>query len=133
MQRALVVRILREMADAIEKQDNDVLNRLILALKLDSDSRKTKTPRKATPVRSRLSQSNPMLLALLLRDLQEAPNRDAGSEILERSKLNRQELTDLARLTNVHVSKDNDVPKIKEKLIESIIGSRLNSRAIRGD
>ena len=74
-----------------------------------------------------------MLLALLLKDLQDAPNRNAGAEILERSKLNRQDLTDLARFTNVHVSKDNDVPKIKEKLIESIIGSRLNSRAIRGE
>ncbi len=37
------------------------------------------------------------------------------------------------KLRNVHVSKADDLARIKEKLVEVIIGARLSSRAIRGD
>ena len=66
-------------------------------------------------------------------DLRRSENRDAGARILDTAGLNRKELELIARNHSIHVTKDDNIPRIKEKLVESIIGSRLNTNAIRGN
>ena len=53
-------------------------------------------------------------------------------QILEKLDFTRRDLEAMARDRNVHVTKDDNVRRIKEKLVEVIVGSRLNSAAIRG-
>jgi hypothetical protein len=55
----------------------------------------------------------------LLDELMKSATREAASDILDKLDLTRKEL-------------DDNVKRIKEKLIEAIVGSRLNSLAIRG-
>ena len=62
----------------------------------------------------------------------QSPTREAASEILDKLDFNRKELEALARSRSVHVLKDDNVRRIKDKLIEAIVGSKLNSLAIRG-
>ncbi len=52
--------------------------------------------------------------------------------MLEDSDLSKEELRELARLNDVYASTGDGVHQLKERLVESIVGSRLNSRAIRG-
>lgn len=65
-------------------------------------------------------------------ELEAASNRQQGAEILDAYQLNKAELARMARLRNVHVTKDDNIARVREKLIESLIGARLGSLAIRG-
>jgi hypothetical protein len=67
-----------------------------------------------------------------LDQLTMAQTREAASEIIDKLNFTRKELEALARTRSVHVTKDDNVQRIKEKLVEAIVGSRLNSLAIRG-
>ena len=78
------------------------------------------------------SKIDPIQLEQILGQLNELATREEGTKLLERFELSRKELERMAKLRKVHVTKDDNVERIKEKLIETIIGSRLSSRAIRG-
>ena len=75
---------------------------------------------------------NPEEVKSLLEQLKEVSTREAAYEILEKLDFTRRDLEAMARDRNVHVTKDDNVRRIKEKLVEVIVGSRLNSAAIRG-
>ena len=130
MQRAVLAHILRKIADAIEKSNAAEWQDFDIELK----------PRKmeAKPTRGHGSRSNrgaalsPLDVENLLGQLNNVPSREAAFEILERLSFTRKELEALARPRSVHVTKDDNVQRIKEKLVEAIVGSRLNSLAIRG-
>jgi hypothetical protein len=65
-------------------------------------------------------------------DLSAATSTDAGAAILHDAQLSRSELERLARLLDLPVMKQDSVGRLEEKVIEALIGSRLNSRAVRG-
>jgi hypothetical protein len=67
-----------------------------------------------------------------MRRLAEAPNREAGASLLRELSLSKRELLDLARHRSLHIMKDDSLRRIEEKLVEAVIGSKLNSLAIRG-
>jgi hypothetical protein len=87
---------------------------------------------KKQPVQNKHAKVDPVVLDDLLAQLTGMSTRVAGIELLDKADLSRKQLEALARLRSVHVTKDDNVAKIKEKLIEAIIGARLSSRAIRG-
>lgn len=62
-----------------------------------------------------------------------ANSREAARSYLKTLQLTRRELTALARRLQVHITKEDPIDHIGEKIIESVVGSRLNSLAIRGD
>lgn len=64
--------------------------------------------------------------------IEKAANRADGEQILREASLNKRDLTYLARSRSVHVTKEDNVARIEEKLVEALIGSRLSSDAIRG-
>lgn len=127
MQGAELARILRKIAAAIEKSDAVELGDFDIEFK----------PRKtgAKPSRNQLTHAKvrPNEVEYLLHQLNKSPTREAASELLEKLNLTRKELLAVARPRNVHVTKDDDVKRIKEKLVEAAIGSRLNSLAVRGE
>lgn len=69
----------------------------------------------------------------ILLKLSKANDRGEGLEVLEGEKLSRSNLELLASECNVHITKQDKVSRIEQKLVESLVGARLSSRAIRGD
>lgn len=125
MHGAKLAQLLRAMANSIEKLDEAQIDEFITGLKrprlLGRDS-----------VRKKHSKVDPLELERILAQLNEFKTRDEGWKLLDDLDLSRKELERLARMRDIHVSKDDNVPKIKEKVVEVIIGSRLSSLAIRG-
>jgi len=129
MQRT-IAHILRKIADAIEKSN--------VAEWEDFDV--TLRPKKRNPklIGGRGSRSkskvyiSPLEVENILEELKKASTREAALEVLERLSFTRKELEALVRPLTVHVTKDDSVQRIKEKLVEAVVGSRLNSLAIRG-
>lgn len=55
-----------------------------------------------------------------------------GFKILSEARPTRSELEYLARSLDLPVMKQDTAHRLEEKVVESLIGSRLNSRAVRG-
>jgi len=68
----------------------------------------------------------------ILTQLRNASTRTDGQKILDREAKSRRHLTQIARTADVYVTKADPVGLIQEKIVEAVIGSRLNSLAIRG-
>jgi len=130
MRQTEVAKILRKIADAIERSSVETLEDFDIELK----PRRMRTdPAHGGEKRStRRVALNPAEVKNLLEQLKEVSTREAAYEILEKLDFTRRGLEDMARDRNVHVTKDDNVQRIKEKLVEVIVGSRLNSAAIRG-
>jgi hypothetical protein len=70
--------------------------------------------------------------ARLLDDLRAVESTEAGFTILREAELTRSELERLSRSLDLPVTKQDSAGHLEEKVVEALIGSRLNSRAIRG-
>jgi hypothetical protein len=116
--------ILRQLAEVIER------NPAALEKFLSSVS---SPPGKTAGFAKLPAYSDAERVGEILSDLQTATSRDEAARILRLFNLTRRELVELARARSVHVRKEDNVSRIEEKLIESIIGARLNSLAIRGE
>lgn len=68
----------------------------------------------------------------ILDALEKTSTREQGELMLADLQLSRKELTQIAKLGDVHVVKEDTVSVIVEKLVEAIIGARLRSAAVRG-
>jgi hypothetical protein len=130
MQREALARILRKIAAAIEK--SNVAEWDDFDIELRPRNARAKLTRDHEGQSNRKPKISPQEVEYLLEQLNRVSTREAASELLERLNLTRKELIAVARPRNVHVTKDDNVQKIKEKLVESVVGSRLNSLAIRG-
>jgi hypothetical protein len=128
MQRSALANILRTIADAIEKSGIDEFEDFDVEIK-------PKKMRSGLPDEHRATKKASMTSTEVenyLDQLTMAQTREAASEIIDKLNFTRKELEALARTRSVHVTKDDNVQRIKEKLVEAIVGSRLNSLAIRG-
>jgi hypothetical protein len=65
-------------------------------------------------------------------DLSAVESTEAGFTILREAQLTRSELERLSRSLDLPVTKQDSAGRLEEKVVEALIGSRLNSRAIRG-
>lgn len=128
---ALFARLLRRMAELIEAMDDtefeDFLGDIRSARPTPKSAGSRRTPRQEPPAKSDSYTSRE-----IVNRLQEADTREEGALILEQLHLTRRELVAVAHARSVHVTKEDNISRIEQKLIEAIIGSRLNSQAIRG-
>jgi hypothetical protein len=131
MYAARLANLLRAIASSIEKLDETQLDEFIINLKRHRLADKS-LPTARSVAKKKHAKVDPAELDRILIQLNELITRDEGANLLDRLDLSRKELERLARLRDIHVSKDDNITKIKEKLVEVIIGSRLSSRAIRG-
>jgi hypothetical protein len=123
---AEVAQLLRALASVVEKLGTQELAQLPMQL-----AHLKRSTVKRRPVRR--ERMDYQQLQQVVSDLRSLPTRERGNQLLADLNFSRVELTSLARHAQVNVSKTDDVQRIKEKIIEATIGSRLNSRAIRGE
>ena len=82
------------------------------------------SPRGRTPDASYLKE--------LRESLATVDSTSAGFEMLNRAGLNRVNLEEVARSLDLPLTKQDSTSRLEEKIIEALIGSRLNSQAVRG-
>jgi hypothetical protein len=68
----------------------------------------------------------------IIHRLQECRSRDEGFSLLSDAQLTRRELEAIARQLGLPILKSDTAERLESKLIESCIGARLTSEAIRG-
>jgi hypothetical protein len=66
------------------------------------------------------------------RALEAMDTREAGSEYLERMALGREGLRTLAAGLDLPINRSDTVERLRNRIIEALIGYRLRSSAIRG-
>ena len=126
-----IARFLRNLANTIENMSAEELEKLperLRALRPLPGGLQTKH-RSSTPQAKLDGTQSQRIIA----DLRAAPSREDGYDLLDRITPTRSELVSLARVAKVNITKADDVARIKEKLVEFVIGSRLNFLAIRGE
>jgi hypothetical protein len=69
----------------------------------------------------------------LLNELVSAGTRDEAAEILAKWNPSRALILQAARIRELHIRKEDTNAALREKLVENIVGARLDSAAIRGD
>jgi hypothetical protein len=131
MQGTKLAQLLRAIANSVEKLDNAQLDDFIASLRRHRLTENS-VPNEKSISKKKHAKVDPAELERIITQLNEAVTRDEGANLLDRIDLSRKELERLARMRDIHISKDDNISKIKEKLVEVIIGSRLSSRAIRG-
>lgn len=119
-----IVNLLRAIADVIEKSDPEQVRAIADALSAGvKQARSIREPTK--PTHPDLSNVAKRLIA--------ANSRQDGHAILTEYKLTRNELSQLGREHSVHIVKGDNISDIEAKIVEALVGSRLSSKAIRGD
>jgi hypothetical protein len=122
---------LRQIAAIVEKMDQRELNHFIREFKL------LKLAPKSAPrligKRKDFGKIDAAALERIWARLRTGNTRQEGLQLLDAQQFTRSELAKLAKISNVHTTKDDNVPQIKEKLVEALIGARLGSKAIRGE
>lgn len=127
-----LAQMLRALASAVEALDDDQLESLIADLRRSGASNR-RDPTNNVAERNRHSKIDSIELEQVLQRLSGMPTREDGARLLDDLNLSRKELQALARMRDVHIRKEDNLVRIKEKLVEVIIGSRLSSQAIRGE
>lgn len=122
-------RFLRAIADAVENVDDAQIDNLITSL---SRSASNESGNKRSSPKNHRQDASEALLGETLEKIALLSSREEGLQLLEQLDFKRRELLALAKLRDVHTSKDDSVLRLREKLVERLIGARLNSQAIRG-
>lgn len=68
----------------------------------------------------------------ILEELKSCKDRERGHELLASKFKTKKDLEQFAKLADVHVMKQDKVDRIREKIIEGIIGASLRSTVIQG-
>jgi hypothetical protein len=134
MDRKDLARLLQRLAQTLERSsvaDVEALlaGRAALVISADMGASRLGERREAGPKKRRRSGKDLAGLGVQLRRLE---SREDGSRLLTRLQLNKNELEELARLMDLPVLREDDAERLREKIVEASIGSRLNSQAVRG-
>lgn len=126
--RSELANLLRNLADFIEHHSDSELAFLL----------EQRTPLISKPLARKKYQKRPQAPKSseyyddIKRTLQGLSSREEGNELLLREDLKREGLETLARSLQLPVQRDDSVERLREKIIENLIGSRLRSNAIQG-
>lgn len=130
MENQRIAHLLRHIADVIEKGTDTEIDTLVETL--GTIRRRKKDPEKVSNGSRSLQKVDEAELHRVIDEITNSESREAGSAALDRYRFTRNELVRLAKVRSVHVTKEDKVQQIKEKIIESTIGIRLRSLAVRG-
>jgi hypothetical protein len=137
-QNKYLARLLRALADCVESSSPAEIEEL-LAGKMSlgkwsrglHDRQPRSRPPGQNPDRKGRSWEQHELVALS-EQLRNLASRDEGLDLLCEAKLSKKDLERLARAMDLPVVREDNSDKLRNKIVEAYIGSRLNSRAIRG-
>ncbi len=123
--RSELANILRRLADYVDNHPDEDLAPIFkqAATLMQSPERQKKSPH------PRLSSPNVQAIVAQLQTLQ---SRDAGDTLLREKSSNRNGLEAIARFLQLPVQRDDTVDRLRAKIVENTIGSRLRSDAIQG-
>jgi hypothetical protein len=127
----LFAQILRRLAKKVEGMDSAEMHEFLRDFDVKNTPRKSRETSFDPRLKGDKSQPYVEINEILSR-LQTAPDRETGAMLLRELSLSRRHLLELARSRSVHITKEDSLRRIEEKLIEAIIGAKLNSQAIRG-
>lgn len=131
MEQKEIARLLRAFAELIDRSSAADMESLLsgrASLQILGSSEHDKRTHAIT--RRPLAANRDMRETVEL--LQSLESRDEGIALLKNSNLSKKDLESAARLMDLPVIRDDDSERLMQKLVESSIGARLNSRAIRG-
>ncbi|WP_141687803.1 hypothetical protein [Stappia indica] len=121
-----IAQLLRSIADLIENDDPEQAN--LLRQVFESSSKNYRQSKS-----SRVKYSPRLDFSEISSRLARANSRQEGREILKEMKLTKVDLSRLGREFNIHITKSDGSEVVEDKIIEALIGGRLNSKAIRGE
>lgn len=93
---------------------------------------RSEKPSRQSEMEMEYPESKMAVFSRLRDDLSAVETTDAGFAILRDARLTRSELERLTRALDLPVMKQDSVSHLEEKVVEALVGSRLNSRAVRG-
>ncbi len=125
--RSELANILRRLADYIDRHPDEDLAPILAqaaALTQSVTPKKKQGPQKKT---------EPIDVRALAGELVVLSSREAGDSLLREKAPNRTDLETVARFLQLPVQRDDTVEKLRAKIVENTIGSRLRSNAIQGN
>ena len=133
-EKGAIVKLLRLLAETVERASRADLEALLdRRATLMNWQRHSTTPREGQPDAPLNKRRRPTKdLSGLVAQLRTLGSRDEGLNLLKEAQLTKKELEALARLMDLPVPRDDDAERLRQKIVEESIGSRLNSQAIRG-
>lgn len=87
---------------------------------------------RATKRRASASELSEREIEQILDELRSSTSRDEGDAVLARADLKKKDLEAIARFADLPVRRRDKVSDLEDRLVESTIGYRLRSRAIKG-
>jgi hypothetical protein len=126
--RSELANILRRLADYVDRHPDEELAPIFnQAAMLMQTSGAKKQPREHIPQKFDLQN-----VKEIADKLQTLNSREAGEALLLDAVLNRRSLEALARFLQLPVQRDDRIERLRAKIVENTIGSRLRSDAIQG-
>jgi hypothetical protein len=134
-QNKIIAKLLRRLADIVEHSAPAELEELLagqprLLISKEGPEGFRRSVRRDLQTKKRASVSN---LYGVVDQVRQLESREQGLDFLRSAQLNKIELERLARLMDLPVRREDDADRLRQMIVEASIGSRLNSRAIRGD
>lgn len=125
--------ILRELAQVVDSMSDDDVQRLVaggtrIRLSLEEGDSPDVKPSKHRDARL----PDETMFSDLEMELKTLTSREDGFRALARVCTTKAGLTAFARRLDLHVLRDDDVEKLRDKIVEHTIGFRLRSSAVRG-
>jgi hypothetical protein len=122
--RSELANILRRLADYVDNHPDEHLAPIFkqAATLMQSSQRPKKPPEKAKSTD----------LRAIANELQALRSREAGEAMLRDRVANRYGLEAIARFLQLPVQRDDSIDRLRAKIVENTIGSRLRSDAIQG-
>jgi hypothetical protein len=120
--RENIVRLLRLIADLVEAGNPNDLESVLSILDARGSGSKSRKRRSHEPTD----------WTQLIGELRGLESREKGYAALQACKLSKRDLESLARSMDLHVAKSDNGEVLQARIVESAIGSRLSSEAIRG-
>lgn len=126
--RSELANLLRGLADYVDRYPDPELAPIF---EQAAALMKTSEAYKKTQIHS-VGKFNEDSLRELVAKLRGLPSREEGESLLQCEAPNRRSLEILARYLQLPVQRDDTVERLRSKIVESTIGSRLRSNAIQG-
>jgi hypothetical protein len=128
-----LARLLRAFAQIVESSTEDELKALerLSVSDILSAGGASKRP-SAVKLRRSPKTSDFADFTRIIESIRYLPTREAGVSLIERENLDKRSLERIARHLDLPVLKEDSSMRLVQKIVEAILGSRLNSEAIRG-
>jgi hypothetical protein len=120
--------LLRQLADFVENRSDAELVPLF-------EQAATLMPKEATRKKYQSPSNTPRpteYFNQIVSQLRELSTREEGDVLLLEAKLRREGLETLARILQLPVQRDDSIERLRAKIVENVICSRLRSNAIQG-